>query len=103
LVRNLVEEVNHTRAGRWKRITGNELAGKTIGIVGLGRIGQEVAKRARAFGMPILGFGNYWPEELAAELGIERCESEADLIARSDVVSLHTKLTDQTRNLIDAA
>lgn len=103
LVRNLVEEVNHTRAGRWKRITGNELFGKTLGIVGLGRIGQEMAKRARAFGMPILGFGNYWPEELAAELGIVRCASEAELIARSDVVSLHSKLTAATRDLIDAA
>src|SRR5882757_233602 len=59
-VRNLVVEANHTAAGRWTRITGNEVCGKTLAIVGFGRIGKEVAIRARAFGLKVIGYGNYW-------------------------------------------
>ena len=55
LYRQLVEEVNFTRSGNWKRLTGHEIMGKTMGIVGLGRIGKEVAIRAKAFGMTVIG------------------------------------------------
>src|ERR1700733_7555801 len=53
------------KAGQWKRQTGSELYGKTLGVVGLGRIGKEVVKRARAFDMNCIGFGNYWDDEFA--------------------------------------
>ena len=102
LCRNLVEEANFVRSGHWKRITGHELYGKTMGIVGLGRIGCEVATRAKAFGMQVLGFGNHWDAEFAAKHEVERVASLDELCSRSDVISLHTKLTAQTRHMLDA-
>jgi len=101
-VRNLVVEANHVAQGRWTRITGTELCGKTLAIVGLGRIGREVAVRARAFGMNLLGYGNYWDDAFALQHGITRVESFDDVLRRADVVSLHTKLTPQTRHIINA-
>lgn len=100
--RNVVQECNYVKSGQWKRITGYELMGKTIGIVGMGRIGKEVAIRARAFGMKVIGFGNYWDEAFAEEHGVERAATIEDLLKVSDVVSLHTKLTDKTRHLLNA-
>jgi phosphoglycerate dehydrogenase-like enzyme len=102
LCRNLVEEANHARAGRWKRITGHELHGKTIGLVGLGRIGKEVARRAGAFGMTALGYGNHWDESFASEHGIRRVADLDDLFRACDVITLHTMLTDRTRHMVDA-
>lgn len=102
LCRHLVEEANFVRSGNWKRITGHELHGKTIGIIGLGRIGCEVAIRAKAFGMQVAGFGNHWDEDFASKYGIERVATLDELCSRSDVITLHTKLTDQTRHMLDA-
>jgi D-3-phosphoglycerate dehydrogenase / 2-oxoglutarate reductase len=101
-VRNLVPEANHVAQGRWTRITGTELWGKTLAIVGLGRIGREVAVRARAFGMKLLGFGSYWDDDFARQNEITRVEAFDDVLRRADVVSLHTKLTPQTRHIINA-
>lgn len=103
LCRNLVEEANFVRNGQWKRITGHELHGKTIGIVGLGRIGKEVAKRAKAFGMAVLGYGNHWDESFAAENGVVRVADPDELFRRCDVITLHTMLTDRTRHMVDAS
>ena len=103
LSRNLVEEANFVRGGQWKRITGHELHGKTIGIVGLGRIGKEVAKRAQAFGMTVLGYGNHWDEAFASENGVTRIADPDELFRRCDVVSLHTMLTDRSRHMVNAA
>jgi D-3-phosphoglycerate dehydrogenase len=102
MVRNLIIEVDATRAGLWKRVTGNELWQKTIGVVGLGRIGQEVIKRARGFDMTVHGMGSYWPEDFAKQHGVVRHESIQSLIAACDVLTLHTNLSDATRHLIDA-
>jgi phosphoglycerate dehydrogenase-like enzyme len=101
-VRNLVVEANHTAAGRWTRITGNEVCGKTLAIVGFGRIGKEVAVRAHAFGLKLVGYGNYWDEDFARWYNIERVETIDDALRRADIVSLHTKLTPATRHLINA-
>ena len=101
-VRNLVVEANHTAAGRWTRITGNEVCGKTLAIVGLGRIGKEVAVRAAAFGLKLVGYGNYWDEDFARWYGMERVETMDEALTRADIVSLHTKLTPATRHLINA-
>jgi phosphoglycerate dehydrogenase-like enzyme len=100
-VRNLVPEANHVAAGRWTRITGTELCGKTLAIVGLGRIGREVAIRARAFGMNLIAYGNHWDEEFARLNGITRVAVFEDVLRQADVVSLHTKLTAQTRHMIN--
>jgi phosphoglycerate dehydrogenase-like enzyme len=101
-VRNIVTEANHVAQGRWTRVTGTELYGKTMGIVGLGRIGREVAVRARAFGLNLVGLGTEWDGAFAADHGIERAASIEDLLRRSDIVTLHTKLTPRTRHLINA-
>lgn len=103
LVRNLVTEVNHVAAGEWTRITGHEIMGRTIGIVGLGRIGKEVAIRANAFAMPVIAYDVYWDADFARIHNVEQCESLNDLIARADIVSLHAFLSDDTRHMINAA
>lgn len=100
LVRNLVEEVEYTRKGEWKRLTGHEIAGKTLGILGLGRIGREVALRGEAFGMKLIGYDLYWPEEFAREHGVQRATSPDEVFSQADILTLHTNLTDETRGLI---
>jgi hypothetical protein len=101
-VRHLVVEANYVTQGRWTRITGTELFGKTMGIAGLGRIGKEVAIRAKAFGMNVLGFDSYWDAEFAQKHGVSRIEAFDDLLRQSDIISLHTNLTPQTRHMINA-
>ena len=94
----------HARAvkqGEWKRQTGSELWGKTLGVIGLGRIGKEVVKRASAFGMHCVGQGNYWDDEFAAQYKLERLATREDVLRRADVVSLHTNLTAETRGFIN--
>lgn len=102
IYRDIVEQANFSRDGKWKRLTGHELMGKTIGIAGLGRIGKEVATRARAFGMNVLGYDLYWDEAFAQQHAIERITDVDDLIRRSDVISLHMNLTPETRGFINA-
>jgi D-3-phosphoglycerate dehydrogenase len=93
---------NYVHAGSWKRITGHELMGSTLGIVGLGRIGKEVALRAKAFGMNLVGYGHYWEDDFAASVGMKRCQSLDELIAAANIITLHTKLTDESRGMFDA-
>lgn len=100
LNKNLMEQANATASGGWKRMTGHEIMGKTIGIIGLGRIGREVAIRANAFGMSCIGYDLYWPEEFAAENRVERAGSAEEVLEKSDIVSLHTNLTEETRDMI---
>lgn len=102
LYRHLVSSCNHVKRGEWKRMTGHELHGKTIGIVGMGRIGKEVAIRARSFGLTVLGFDVYWAEDFAKQHHVERVNTVNEMLKRSDIISLHTNLTDETRGLINA-
>jgi D-3-phosphoglycerate dehydrogenase len=102
IYRQIVEQDNAVHGGQWKRLTGHELMGKTIGIAGLGRIGKEVAIRAKAFGMEVLGFDHHWDEEFARQHGIQRATDVDDMIRRSDVVSLHMSLTPETKHCINA-
>jgi D-3-phosphoglycerate dehydrogenase / 2-oxoglutarate reductase len=102
IYRQIVEQDNAVHEGKWKRLTGHELMGKTIGIAGLGRIGKEVAIRAKAFGMHVLGFDLYWDEEFAKKHGIERVAEVDDLLRRSDIVSLHMNLTPETKHFVNA-
>ena len=89
------------KSGGWKRITGTELFGKTIAILGMGRIGKEVAKRARAFEMNVRGYDLYWDEGFAKACSVERCTTLEDALQEADVVTLHTNLDDSTRGLIN--
>jgi D-3-phosphoglycerate dehydrogenase len=102
LEKNFLFHVDSTRAGGWKRQTGRELLGKRIGIVGMGRIGREVALRARAFGMRPIGYDLYWDDAFASANGIERATTLDDLFAAAEYVSLHTNLTPETRDLVRA-
>jgi D-3-phosphoglycerate dehydrogenase / 2-oxoglutarate reductase len=88
-------------AGEWKRknFVGVELLGKTLGIIGMGRIGTEVAVRARAFKMKILGYDPFLTEERAAELGIVKTDLQT-AIREADLLTVHTPLTKDTRHLI---
>jgi D-3-phosphoglycerate dehydrogenase len=89
------------KAGQWDRksFSGTELYGKTLGLIGAGRIGGEVAKRARAFGMHVLTYDPFLIAERAQALGIERAELE-EVLRRADVISLHVPLTDATSGLL---
>ncbi|MDR0535271.1 MAG: phosphoglycerate dehydrogenase [Puniceicoccales bacterium] len=92
------------RAGKWdrKNFSGTELFGKTLGILGLGRIGTEVAKRALAFGMKVLAYDPYLTEDRAQSLGIQTA-SRDDVFTNADYITVHMPLTEQTANMVDGA
>jgi D-3-phosphoglycerate dehydrogenase len=105
LCRNVPQSNAVLRAGKWERLEfmGIHLEGKTLGLVGLGRVGQQVAARARALGMSrILAFDPYVPDKTANDLHVELVEQLEDLLAQADFVSLHCQLTDETRGMIGA-
>jgi D-3-phosphoglycerate dehydrogenase len=102
LEQNFLYGVDASRKGEWKRKTGHEVLGKTIGIVGLGRIGKEVASRARAFGMQVVGYDIYWDEAFAQQYQVRRVATLDEIFAVSDYLSLHTNLTPETRDLVGA-
>ena len=102
LEKSLLFHTDSVRSGGWQRQTGREVFGKTIGIVGMGRIGKEVAIRARAFGMKPIGYDVYWDEAFATEHGIPRAASIDEIFAASEYLSLHTNLTPETRDLVRA-
>jgi D-3-phosphoglycerate dehydrogenase / 2-oxoglutarate reductase len=101
LARNIPQAHESLRQGRWDRksYTGTELLEKTIGIVGLGKIGREVAFRCRAFGMKVIGFDPVLSAEVATRADIDLVSLD-ELFERSDFITLHTPLTDETRGLI---
>lgn len=104
LVRNIPQAHASLKAGEWNRsaFQGIELKGKTLGVVGLGRIGQEVAKRAKAFGMEVMAHDHLVAEEIAEALEIRLCPLD-EVLSRADIITIHLPLTDQTRHLFDAA
>jgi len=104
--RRIPESIAYVRDGKWKTwgpllLLGREVSGATIGIVGLGRIGKEVAKRARGFDMRVLAFDPFEDAAFAKEHGITYVPLE-QLVAESDFVTLHVALTDETHHLIGA-
>src|SRR6266478_2427260 len=90
--------------GKWDRgkYVGTQLAGKTIGVVGLGRIGREVARRAAGLDMKVVGFDPFLAPDKSAQLGIEAATDLASLLPRVDFLTVHTPLTAETTNLIGA-
>ena len=104
LVRHLPRAAQSMREGRWDRsdLLGTELRGRTLGIIGLGRIGSEVAQRARAFGMNLSGYDPYVTDERFDLLRVNRCRSVEDLMRSAEVITIHTPLTPETNGMIGA-
>jgi D-3-phosphoglycerate dehydrogenase len=102
LSRNIAPACESLKAGRWDRnkFTGTQLEGKTLGIIGLGRVGMAVARRALGFGMTVLGFDPLLSAEKAREEGVESVARLDDLWSRCDYFSLHTPLTPDTRHMV---
>lgn len=100
LARQIPQATASMKAGKWekKKFEGDEIGGKTLGVIGLGNIGGEVAKRALALGMTVLVYDLYTPHLEGIEL-----VTLDELLSRSDFITLHLPLTDQTRNMIGMA
>jgi phosphoglycerate dehydrogenase-like enzyme len=101
LTRRLVHEDAAVRAGGWQTTIGPELDGRTLGVLGLGRLGSIVAGYGRAFGMRVLGWSANLDPGYARELGAEPVALD-DLLVRADVVTIHLRLSDRTRGLLGA-
>jgi len=103
LARHVPQGDASLRDGRWDRkaLTGVELRGKTLGLIGLGRIGREVGKRATAFEMNVIGYDPYVNGDQLNGLGIQSVSLE-DVYAQSDFISLHALITEETRGMINA-
>ena len=101
LARNIPQANDSLKAGKWdrKKYTGTELYSKTVGVVGLGKVGREVATRCRAFGMHIIGYDPVLSADVAARENIELVSLE-EIYKRSDIITVHTPLNDETRNLL---
>ena len=105
--RRVSEGDRYTRAGNWKTwgpmvLLGQDIHGSTLGIIGFGRIGVEMAKRAKGFGMNIVYYDVIRNEEREREYGATYCSDVKELLAQSDFVSIHVNLTPETRHLINA-
>jgi phosphoglycerate dehydrogenase-like enzyme len=101
LFRSIPQEDRALREGRWQTTVGIGLAGKTLGIVGLGTIGTQVAKVGMAFNMEVIAWSQNLDAERAAKVGAKRVERD-ELLAKADVVTIHLVLSDRTRGLIGA-
>src|SRR5207237_5752118 len=104
LARHLPAADATMRQGKSERakLTGTQLAGKTLGIVGLGRVGREVARRATGLDMKVIGFDPFLAPDRATQLGIEATADLDSLLPRCDFLTVHTPLTAETTNLIGA-
>ena len=101
LARNIPQANASLKEGKWdrKKYTGMELYGKTVGIIGLGKIGREVAVRCQSFGMTTIGYDPVLGADVASRQNIELVALEA-IYARSDIITVHTPLNDETKNLL---
>jgi D-3-phosphoglycerate dehydrogenase len=101
--RSLPQEVAALKAGHWQSTIGHVLRGKTLGVVGYGRIGSVLARYAKAFEMKVLAWGRAKSAERAKADGVEMAPSKEAVFERADVVTLHVRLTPETRGLVTAA
>ncbi len=106
LTKKIQENAVDVAAGKWvagwRKPVGHEILGSTMGIIGLGRIGKEVATRAKAFGMSVIAYDPYFDEAFAAEHGVARCATMDEVLLGANVVSLHCFLDENTRGMINA-
>lgn len=99
-VKNIVPESNHLKNQKWIRLIGTELSGKTMGILGMGNVGKEVAKRATAFGMKVIGFDIFKDEDFATKYGIDYVSNADAVLRKSDIISLNMSLNEETQGII---
>lgn len=99
--RRIVVDANHLRSGRWQQGLGRDLAGLTLGIVGLGKVGQQVSALAKAFGMEVAAWSQNLTESLCDEHAVQHASSLAALLEMSDIVSIHLVLSPRSRGLIN--
>ncbi len=99
LTRHIPQEDQATRAGNWQTTVGTELSGKTLGVIGLGRIGGQVAAYGRAFGMHVIAWSQNLTQERAAECGA-RLVTQDELFTQADVTTIHLRLSDRTCGLV---
>jgi len=102
LLRNIPREDRAIRQGRWQTTMGYGAKGKTLGIIGLGRLGTMVAGYGKAFGLDVIGWSRSLTEARATELGIKRVEKD-ELFRRADIVTIHVNLNDSSRGLVGAS
>ena len=102
LMRMIPLAAQSMKEGRWDRsqLLGYELKGRTLGVIGVGRIGSEVVRRALAFGMEVVGYDPYIPDEKFSALRARRCSQLSELLTASDIVTVHTPLNDETKGLL---
>ncbi|GAA0035756.1 D-2-hydroxyacid dehydrogenase family protein [Brevibacterium metallidurans] len=101
VLRHIPAEDARLRAGGWQETVGGDLAGSRLGVIGLGRLGSQVARIGQAFGMDVVAWSENLTPERAAEVGVQAV-SKAELLATSDVVTIHYKLGERSRGLIGA-
>ena len=101
-MRHIPSEVENLKAGRWQRTLGTGLKCRTLGIFGYGKIGSLVARYGQAFEMNVLVWGREGTRQRAAQAGLEVAESQTDFFQRADVLSLHLRLNDDTRGIVNA-
>jgi phosphoglycerate dehydrogenase-like enzyme len=100
LMRNIPQEDRATRDGAWQTSLGVGVAGKTLGILGLGKLGSQMAKIGAAFGMKVIAWSQNLTEERCRAAGAVKAASKDDLLSKADVVTIHLVLSDRTRGLI---
>ena len=103
VTRSVTAEDRRVREGRWQHTIGPELAGRTLGVIGLGRQGSRVAAIGRAFEMDVLAWSQNLDPEAARAQGVEPVATKEELLARADVVTIHLRLSERTRGLIGPA
>lgn len=100
-VKNIIPEYNHIRKQNWTRLIGTEVFGKCIGIIGLGNVGKEIAKRALAFGMKVIAIDKFIDQDFIKNFNIEIAENLDQLLNKSDFISLNLSLDEESKDIIN--
>ncbi len=102
LAKDFHTHISKVKSGQWYRATGRELCGLTLGVLGMGRIGKEVIKRAKAFGMNVIAYDTWWDKDFASAHGVKQCHFADNVLSGADVISLHMNLSHDNTHYINA-
>lgn len=100
-VKNIIQENKFIQEGKWKRLIGNDLAEKTLGVMGTGNVGKEVIKRALAFGMKIIAYDQYPDTAFSTQYGIRYAKNAKEVYQESDIITLHMNLDQNSRHMLN--